>query len=253
MNSSRGTKFSTAYGLLGMAFVLVLLSSPIVYGSGTTAITKMNTNYAAGYIGSVVSGDISKLTVNFVVPTVACQSSLPEAQTVGVVVTLAGVSGLSFLLNQNTICDQGSSSPRYVALFTVCSTSCNGNGFPLTLTSGDKLSYLLAINLVTNKVVATLTDVTTGQKASYSVVQPGANTMTTAYWFVEGGQALTQFVHPITFSNCHIVVGGVKEPISSLTGLSQYNLVDGSNNLMAKTSALSASGTSFKVTFVSST
>ena len=220
------------------------------------------TGWNAGYSGVVPTGHISALWMETVVPTVVCQPELPEAQFVGIQASLNG-SDSSVGMNMLGLCYEGSTSPEYASLAYDCYNGpCSTHVFSLTLSPGDRLSYSIAIN-ATGWIEASIDDLSSGANATWAGTVPGALEMNGAHWTMGGpnspcsrskcAQALAHFTTKLVFEQCHVIESGSTIPVSELSVLTHWTLVDSKSPVLAKASKLTNGGTEFTVKFSHST
>lgn len=261
VNSPKRTEFSRSYWLFGLAFIAILTLSPAAFAStvpsSAAAIKHQNSDYYAGYQGTVSSGQVTQVNAKWNIPQVTCQPALPVFQLAGQQ-TGIGNGKYQVTVGIEVYCSPGSSTP-YVSA-TISYSRKGATVVPLgsrQLAMGDTVKVQISINLSTDLVTMKITDTTSGFKWSLSRTLTWASSANNPDWLVygyyNGSQDLAQFTKAIKFSGCNVVVSSTTVPISSLSGVTALTLVDGSNNVLARPSALSAQGTSFKVAFVSST
>jgi hypothetical protein len=277
LNSSKGRRvLAASFMVMAVAILCILLptASAGAVGSPVDSASLSTTIHtgSAGYTGQVSSGVISQLTMDSVVPSVVCQPSLPEPQYVGIDTSLVGKlpNGVSVTvgMNMNTICDKGSSTPRYAPLAYDC---LGGNCttlvvFSFPLSPGNRLAYSIGIGTQpddSNSATMTMTDLSTGGTGTEPAHFNGTLSMTSAYWIVEGPsypctkskcvQALTKLTSKIVFEDCAVVDSGTTIPVSSLSDIIESTMVDSHARTLAKASKLSSGGTHFTVKWVHST
>jgi len=207
------------------------------------------------------------MTAQWTVPTVTCQPSLSADQSWSILILLGGYDSSTGYNTEILVggggfyCAQGSSSPTTISagvdFLSANGGTWAGSGLPFLPISGHKISLTISTSPSTGKMTITLKDRTDGQ--SVSVTTPMSywgipyNYLYQAWWEVTAGPDLPQYTPAIKFTSCNVVVSGVTNPISSLNGVAVFQMVDGSNNPMATTSALNKAGNGFSVTYISST
>jgi len=219
----------------------------------------------AGYWGSVASGYITKITAQWTVPTVTCQPALPDDQGLW---TMAKVQGYDTATSHYTgvaletgeSCATGSSTPTNETWLYYQSATTGfwlGWQLPFVLTPGHKMSATVSVSPSTGKITVNMKDMTDGQSASITTLMSywgvAYSYLTDADWSVTSGTDLAQYAPAIKFTKCDVVVSGATHPISWLSTLYEYQMVDSSNSRMATTSSLNGAGNGFSITFVSST
>jgi hypothetical protein len=239
---------------------------PTPFPQSPLAVTSGNCYGCAGYEGSAASGYVTKVTAQWTVPTVTCQSTLPDDQAIMTAVELDGYDSATgywtgVVIEVGAYCSSGSSTPSANA-WVFYQSAATGGGWgwesPFVLTSGHKLSAAISISPSNGKMTITLKDLTDGQSASYTTLMSywgiAYNYLNTAWWMAARSTDLAQFSPSIKFTGCDVVVSGATHPISWLSSLYEYTMVDNSGTVVqATTSALNKAGTGFSVSFVSST
>ena len=248
------------------------LPLPIQTGSSSPLITHQNCAGCAGYLGSLPSsGYITKITAQWTVPTVVCQPGLSSDQGISSSVQVYGIISSTgyntgVALTSNAYCALGSSSPVYSINLAYASASGSIPVFilPFVIIPGHVLSAAISVSPSSGKVTVALKDLTDGQSLSTTTVMSywgiEYNLMNYAAWLTWRGQPnswatvpdLALFSPAIKFTACDVVSSGATHPISWLSSLYAYQMVDSSNNVQATLSALNSAGTGFRVTFVSS-
>ncbi len=258
-NDARKTVLLSA--VIGL--VLASLSTvPAVYASDVSKISSLG---FAGYAGGFSVGEIK---AEWNQPAITCQPGLAQAQLEE---TLLGIEDAAqeFSIGTTAVCPQASSTPQYQAIvqstFFLIGPAPTQILLSLTVSPGDVFSASITFSPpspFTSQVTETLTDLSTSQSASQTQTSafPGASGRF-AFWGVASSMfenpsvanTLSQFSEPIRFSHCNATVSGNTFTISKFETVDRLTLVDGSGNTMATTSSLSKAGSSFKVTWVSST
>lgn len=230
---------------------------PVSSLTGTRlGMTSTQTGHFAGYTANVTSGTLTKVSGKWNVPPVTCQPSLNHQQGLLVVMSLYSTT-TSLSVGLVVACPLGSSTPTYTVVAYFYPADVGIVRLPLTVNPGDMLSASITVNPSTNKVVGKIADTTTGFSATRPEKVSGASTTNGALWKVEPwppGPAtyLAEFTFHVKFSSCSVVHSGVKMAISQLDFLTKGVMVDSNNKIIAKTSVLSSTAMSFKVTFVRS-
>ncbi|HXY46989.1 MAG TPA: hypothetical protein VEK13_03710 [Thermoplasmata archaeon] len=261
---------------IAVLFAVLVLATPLVAGQSepapsaraSSSVSNGKAAYA-GYLGVVTSENISSQIAEFSVPSVTCQSSLPEAQVVSVHIGASGVlsngSTVEVGMNLVVICDLGSSAPRYAPLAYDCvETNCTTLVvFSLSISPGDNLSFQIQTNPLSGKVVWKMTDQSTDASASWvEEFNHGVN-LTRPFWEVAGpnypctptscAQALAKFSGRIFLHDCRLTVSGARVEVGALAFLIKYTLVNSIGTVLARCSSLSNHGSAFSVTWVRST
>jgi hypothetical protein len=241
--------------LLSALVGLVFASFGTVPLANASDVSKMGSQGGAGYVGIISPGEITHLTAEWNQPAVTCQPSLAE-QSEFANLGIAN-SSTEFFLATVGDCAQGSLTPTYFAAAVYVLTGANIplNFVVLTLAvnPGDAFSASINLSPSTHILTANMTDVSTSQSASATFTQASFPVMPTVVAWDVAGSSFTQFSVPIRFSNCTATVSGQTFTISKIETLVRFTKVDAAGNTMATTSSLSRAGSSFKVTWVSST
>jgi len=270
--------------LLSMLFVLSpVLAQPVASSPGTSlppipfplrsestsplTITQGNCFGCAGYAGMIASGYITKITSQWTVPTVTCQPGLTDDQELGFEIGVGGVDSATtystgVIIEALIYCGEGTSTP-YVNTMIFYESAVTGGAaawsLPFVLTSGHKLSVTITLAPSTGKMTATLKDATDGQSMSFTTLMSywgvDYNYVNQAVWGVyRGAPDLAKFNPSIKFTKCDVVVSGATHPISWISNLYEFTMVDNAGTVTQATpSALNGAGTGFSVTFASST
>jgi hypothetical protein len=242
---------SALIGLVLASFATV----PTVNAAHISHVCQTGNAACAGYIGAISAGEITYVTAEWNQPVVTCQPLLGIRQAINMGIGIANPNpGSTFIVGIHDECAQGSSVPTYVAGVIF------GSGktvFTLTVNPGDEFSVSITLSPSTQILTASITDLTTGQSASAIFTEGAFPTMPTTVSWGAGIDtaiaALAQFSVPIRFSHCSVTVSGQTFTISKIGTLVRYTMVDGAGNTMATTSPLHKHGSSFQVTWVSST
>jgi hypothetical protein len=266
-NNMRMTLLLSA--LIGLVLASFATVPPVnaVANTPLSHVSKLNFPGVAGYVANTSSGVITYATSEWNQPAVTCQPGLPKDQAVSAGLLIRNSSTL-FFLDTAGDCAKGSLSATYAA-FIVCSENSKscipGKGrllLSLTVNPGDTFSASFTISPTTQVLTASITDVSTGQSASATADPSSLPALagfvpTAVGWGIETALSmnllLSQFNVPIRFSNCSATVSGQTLTISKIGTLVQYTMVDLKGNTLATTSHLSKHGSSFQVTWVSST
>ena len=274
--SSRSGKVLLLSSLIAAVFAVLLVSVPTAFGqpvgvaagSLSSAVSNGKAPYA-GYLGVVISGNLSKQTAEFNVPSVTCQASLPEAQIVGVDAGASGVldNGTTVQVgeNLNTICDRNSSTPRFAPLAYDCLVgACTTlTVFSLPVSAGDNVSFTITANTTSGQVVWSMADLTTKVSKSYHHDFGTGINLTRPFWEVGGpnypctptscSQALAKFSGSILLRDCGLTVLGKRVHVGALAYLIHYTMVDSIGNVLARASAIMRAGSAFSGVWVRST
>jgi hypothetical protein len=252
--------------LIGTVF-LMLAPVPVVYAKLSspylastsqlgTGITMTTNKFFGGYVGSVTSGTITKISASMNAVGVSCQPSLSQGQSLVIVFGPSNSGNPSIFASLAVVmdCVKGSSIASYKA--TASFGGVGGFVLPITIKPGDQISASITLNLATKNVMVKLTDLTSGKSASHSAVVKGA-AFDSAGWEmgVDGsiGSFLAKFTTPIKYSGCSVVDSGTMLTISQLSSVTEVTFVDSSGHTLAQPTALSSTGNSFKVNWVRST
>ncbi len=248
--------------LLSALIGLMLVSFATLPQAYASQVSKTTSTGGAGYLATVSSGEFTQVTAEWNQPVITCQPSLGgnQVELEGVLIgngTLAAAGSGGLLLLTGGQCTPGLGNPGYFAFLAQMGLpGLPGTTiFGLTVTPGDKFSGSLTFSPSTGTVTADLTDLSTGQSASAGSPQPSTPIVFTLAGWTTGPfqNTLAEFSPPITFSHCSATVSGNTYAISQLSTVSRVTMVDSGNNTMATASHLSMHGSSFKVTWVSST
>jgi peptidase A4-like protein len=252
--------------LLLSAFIgLVLVSFSTLPQAYASKVSKTTSMFGAGYLATVsMPGELTQVTADWNQPALTCQPSLGGAQTEFEGVTITNATFGGFLLATVGVCPSGPGGPGYVAVLVPLGVPTL-TVLPLTVTPGDNFSGSLTFSPSTETVTANLADLSTGQSASSALPQPSTPiAFNTAGWvMISGGtpvpggppvlNTLAEFGVPITFSHCSATVSGNTSTLSQFSSISRLTMVDSSANTMATASHLASHGSSFMITWISST
>jgi hypothetical protein len=251
-------KNNTKIAVLVPALIgLVLASLVAIPLANASGVTKIKSSGGAGYQAIISSGEITQATAQWNQPAITCQPSLSEQSEISGLVIENSTTGL--FISTIAACNQGSNNPVYAAFFIY---GVNGAASPIFQTSpnlavhgGDQFSATISIQPSTQILNASITDLSTGKLASETFAQGSfpANPRLVSWGLGITSPALAQFSIPIRFSNCTVTVSGNAFTISKSGTVTAVTMVDSAGNTMVSTSSLSKAGSSFKLTWVSST
>jgi hypothetical protein len=240
------------------ALVAVILASSVAPVSAnqsppslvTTTIKTVHSQVVAGYVGNVTSGTLTKVTGEWKLPTIHCNSSDPNFQMLSIYMGLLNkTGGAQAAISVVAICVTGETQTPYTLLAKFPSDP-NFVNMSIAVKAGDTLKAEVAVNPSTHSTMARVDDITTGKVATRTGTSFAK--YTSAEWIASRYLTtdLAIFSPPLTFSSCSVVHSGSTIPVSHMSLVTKFTMVDASKKTLASTSALSGTGTKFTVTFV---
>ena len=231
--------------------------------SATLTVLQASSNWA-GYVDSGSYDQFTAASAQWSVPAITCTN------TDGSVVSQwVGIDGMDSFgpgyVEQSGIsmaCPTGSTTPQYAAWYEMFGDSAVNNGYAVFLEPtlypvlpGDTVSA--SVSVADSEWTLGVSDLTAGWSFSTSIASPSpAPAQGTAEFIVEQVSSASGSYYPIpdfgtaTFENASVTSNGASGPISACTSFA-FAITDAGTSLV-QPGALSADGTSFTETWLSS-
>jgi len=257
------TKLSRLSVYAGTIFLVALFSLSALPGSfayGSILYSPSPPNlitskgFLAGYGDTFSSSTQSAANSSFTVPSVKCNSSAPSAQYSFFFAALETTNGYYFA-GISIICGAGSTTPfieGYVGISPYYISS-------FTASPGDKILATVLFTPTTGSFIFFIDDITTGKIYQTGATITGISAVA-GLCVVDSAGLLADFGtvsfgedHTGINETCYLYINGTFAPVGSFGAaatLYKFVMVSG-KVVMAKPSALSKDGTSFKVTWLS--
>jgi Peptidase A4 family len=244
--------------LLLTAVVVTLLTLSVVPASGErapnapvpTTLRTVHSQVAAGYVGNITTGTLTKVSGKWNLPVIRCNASDPNFQMLSIFMGLLNrTGGAEAAVLVVAICVTGETHTPYTLLAKFPSDP-NFVNMSITVKAGDTLKAYVAVNPTTHSAQARVDDITSKQVATRTGTSHAK--YMSAEWIASRYQStdLAVFSPAVTFNSCTVVRSGTTIPLSHMNLVTKFVMVDAGSRTVASTSALSSTGTRFRLTFV---